>query len=278
MEDQGLHALSVEGGEASQPTMSMSELLDQEFSRIIPTRGEVIEGTIVGKSQSDLIIDIGCKSEGVVTERDLERLDPEFVASLRVGDQVVVYVLRAEGRNGNAILSLSRAQMESDWRKAQEVFDSGEAFDGSVVGANRGGLIVNVGRVRGFVPASQVCSVRLAHGLNDEQREELLGSLMGKTVHFKVIELDRRRNRLILSERVAVREWRSERKRCACWTTLPRARFGEVWSAAFATLAPLWTWAGQTAWCTCPSCRGAAWGTPAGADGGARGRRVCSWR
>jgi small subunit ribosomal protein S1 len=192
--------------------MSMSELLEQEFSRIIPTRGEVIEGVIVGKSQSDLIVDIGCKSEGVVTGSDLERLDPEFVASLRVGDQVLVYVLRPEGRNGNAILSLSRAQMEGDWRKAQEVFDAGEAFDGTVVGANRGGLIVNVGRVRGFVPASQVSSVRLAHDLNDEQREELLGSLVGKIVHVKIIELDRRRNRLILSERVAVREWRVGQK------------------------------------------------------------------
>jgi small subunit ribosomal protein S1 len=81
-----------------------------------------------------------------------------------------------------------------------------------VVSANRGGLIVNVGRVRGFVPASQVCSVRLAHDLDDEQREALLGSLMGKTLHIKIIELDRRRNRLILSERVAVREWRVGQK------------------------------------------------------------------
>ena len=212
MEEQGINAVSVEGGETSQAFPSMADFLDDEFSRVTPKRGEVIEGIIISKDSSEIIVDINCKSEGVVTSRDLERLDSEFIASLKVGDSVHVYVLRPEGRDGNAVLSLSRARVESDWKKAAEVFEAGEVFESKVESSNRGGVIVNVGRVRGFVPASQVSSVRLSRDLDDTARQERLGELVGRDVTVKIIELDRRRNRLILSERVAVREWRQSQK------------------------------------------------------------------
>ncbi|MBC7255326.1 MAG: S1 RNA-binding domain-containing protein [Chloroflexi bacterium] len=92
------------------------------------------------------------------------------------------------------------------------MFESQEVFDGKVSGANRGGLIVHVGRVRGFVPASQVASVRLSRNADDAEREKALGELVGRTIPVKVIELDRRRNRLILSERAALRERRQKQK------------------------------------------------------------------
>jgi small subunit ribosomal protein S1 len=190
----------------------MSELLDQDFSRIVPERGDVVEGVIVGKDPSEIIVDIGCKSEGVVTSRDLERLEPEYVDSLKVGDSVHVYVLRSEGRDGNAVLSLSRARLEGDWKKAADLFEAGEVFEGEVLSSNRGGVIVNVGRVRGFIPASQVSSVRLSRDMDDDARQEVLGELVGQNLHLKIIEIDRRRNRLILSERMAVREWRQVQK------------------------------------------------------------------
>jgi small subunit ribosomal protein S1 len=212
VEDQGINAVSLEGGGASQAIPSMSDLLDQDFSRIVPERGDVIEGIIVSKEPSEIVIDIGCKSEGVVSSRDLERLEPEFVDSLNVGDSVHVYVLRPEGRDGNAVLSLSRARLESDWKSAEELFEAGEVFESEVVSSNRGGLIVNVGRVRGFIPASQVSSVRLSRDMDEETRQEVLSGLLGQNLHLKIIEIDRRRNRLILSERVAIREWRQQQK------------------------------------------------------------------
>ncbi len=190
----------------------MSELLDQDYARVVPKHGEIIEGIIVSKTPNEVIVDIGCKSEGIVSARDLERLDPAIRKSLRVGDSVYVYVIRPQDASGNSILSLSRAMLEGDWKKAQELFDAEEVFEGVVASTNRGGLIVHVGRVRGFVPASQVSSIRLSRNMDDTQREELLGQLTGKKVHCKIIELDRRRNRLILSERSAMREWRQDRK------------------------------------------------------------------
>jgi len=191
---------------------SMSDLLDEQLSRVVPERGETLEGVIVSKRSDEIIVDIGCKSEGIVTSRDLERLDREFVRNLKVGDKVWVYVLRPEDASGNSILSLSRALVENDWQRAQALYKSGEIFECAVQDCNRGGLIVPIGQVRGFVPASQVTTVRVPRGVDDETRQEILRQCVGKTLKFKIIEVDRRRNRLILSERAAVREARQQAK------------------------------------------------------------------
>ena len=213
MEEQEVTTLSVEGGETSeQPNNPLAELLREECARVLPERGDVMEGTIVSISPAEILVDVGCKSEGVVLARDLERLDSEFRDSLQVGSKVFVCVIRPEDASGNILLSLSRAQLEDAWREAAKLFEAKTIFEEEVVSCNKGGLIVNVGRVRGFVPASQVVSVRLPREGDEAEREKLLGELMGKRLRFKIIELDRRRNRLILSERLAQREWRQERK------------------------------------------------------------------
>jgi small subunit ribosomal protein S1 len=190
----------------------MTELLAQEFAHVIPQHGETLEGTIVDINANEVVVDIGCKSEGIVPARDLERMDPEFLKELAVGDTVYVYVVRSQDQSGNSILSLSRALLETDWQKATEMFESEEVFEGNVTSCNRGGVIVRVGRVRGFVPASQISSIRLARTDTEEERVDRLGQLVGKDYMFKIIELDRRRNRLILSERAAMREWRQDQK------------------------------------------------------------------
>ncbi len=211
MEEQEASAQSLEGGEASsQSGKSMAELLDEECK--IPERGEIVEGVIAEITPSEVLVDIACKSEGVVPIRDLERLDADMRKSLKVGASVYVFVVRPEDGEGNTILSLSRALMENDWRQATTLFDAGETFEETVAGSNKGGLIINIGRLRGFVPASQITSVRLPREGNDEEREAILQKLVGQKVRIKIIELDRRRNRLILSERAAVREWRQGQK------------------------------------------------------------------
>lgn len=213
MENQDYAGLPVEGEEAlEQAPNPMAQLLDEEFSRVVPRTGEVIEGMIVSATPNEVVVDIGCKSEGIVSSRDLERLPPEMKEDLKVGEQVHVYVVRPADRQGHPVLSLSRALVESDWKKAEELFEDGTVIEGIVADSNRGGVIVHVGRVRGFVPASQVASVRLSRGMSDEERIEMLGTVVGTSLHLKVIEIDRRRNRLILSERAAVREWRQGQK------------------------------------------------------------------
>jgi len=117
------------------------------------------------------------------------------------------------------VLSLSRAQTEKDWHEAEELFKTQTVFEGQVAGFNKGGLIVKVGKVRGFVPASQLVSApggRLeaaeGEGGEDIKPDKLFQPLVGKKLQLKVIEMDRARNRLILSERAAMRDWRKVQK------------------------------------------------------------------
>ena len=176
-------------------------------------RGEVREGTIVSISSSAILVDMGSKTEGVIAGRELERMPREKLDSIKVGDQLLAYVVNPEDKNGNIVLSLSRAQLEKDWRKAEHLYKTQEMFSGAVAGFNKGGLIVRLGKVRGFVPGSQLISDHQARsGKAGLPPEEKWGDLAGETLQLKVIEIDRERNRLILSERAAMREWRRTQK------------------------------------------------------------------
>jgi len=190
------------------PVHPMTALLEEAENLGKLERGKIVEGIIVHISSNEVLIDINAKSEGIVTKRDLERLGPESLAELKVGDTVLSSVLTPEDKNGNIILSLTKAQVEKDWREAERLFKAQEGFEGSVAGYNKGGLIVRLGRVRGFVPSSQL----VPKGGGDFGSEEYKAKLVGQDIQLKVIELDRDRNRLILSERAAVRDWRRMRK------------------------------------------------------------------
>ncbi len=196
-------------------TNPMASLLDSEYAYKTPQHGDILQGVIMQVSPGEILVDVGSKSEGIISGRELERMDPEVRQSLSVGQDVLAYVVRPEDQDGNIVLSLTRAQMETDWRKAEELYAAEEIFEAQVAGHNKGGLIVRIGRVRGFVPSSQLVSVRRRRSEEGEEEDgddSEQAKLVGKTLRFKIIELDRRRNRLILSERAAAREWRREQK------------------------------------------------------------------
>ena len=175
-----------------------------------PQTGDIRHGVVVDKRAGELLIDIGYKSEGIVTGREVDRLEGDF-KDMSIGDELPVYVMR-EDRDGNLLLSISRARAESDWKLAEELLESQDMFTGSVSGFNRGGVIVKIGQVRGFVPASQLSSESQSRQLTEGEPDNRWMKLMDAELRMKVIDLDRRRNRLILSESVAIREWRREQK------------------------------------------------------------------
>lgn len=193
---------------SAEPAHPMKALLEQGYKVERLKKGEILEGTIVYVSPDEILVDVGAKSEGIVAERELDRLDADFLSELQVGDQVLTYVVVPEDKNGNILLSLAKAQMEKDWREAERLHKAQEVFEGIVAGYNKGGLIVRLGRVRGFVPTSQLTTLMGEDATSEEQKAKLVG----KTLKLKVIELDRERNRLILSERAAVRDWRRKQK------------------------------------------------------------------
>ena len=196
--------------DTGQPTMStMADLVDDFAFKPLKT-GETRDGIIVSISPSEILVDVGAKSEGFVLQREMERNGREYVENYSVGDSAVVYVVRPEDRDGNVVLSLARAQQERDWREAERLQETAEVFESQVIGHNRGGVICRVGKVRGFVPASQLVSKPEVPPDTDE--ENRWASLVGENLWLKVVEMDRKRNRLILSERLASRERRRGRK------------------------------------------------------------------
>ncbi len=194
--------------QASHPMMGLLESPEYGYQPL--RQGEIRKGVIVQITPNEILVDLGLKSEGIVTSRDLERVPADFLASLQVGDEVPVYVVNPEDRYGNVILSLSRAQLAKDWERARELYESQEIFPGLVSSYNKGGVIVHIGSVRGFVPASQLDPAR--YRFNRDTRETPWAELVGQTLQLKVIEIDPERNRLILSERAAIREWRKAQK------------------------------------------------------------------
>ncbi len=199
-------------GQISDNRTSMHDLLAEEgLSLDFPQQGEIRKGTVARKTETEVLVSIGTKSEGVIPLRELEQLDPRSREAVSVGNEIPVYVVNPEDPNGNVLLSYVRALEEEDWQLAEKLLASGDPYDGKIIGFNKGGLIVPVGQLRGFVPASQVSALRRmdASGANPEQR---WGAMVGEQIRVSVIEVDRERRRLILSERVALQETRETLK------------------------------------------------------------------
>jgi small subunit ribosomal protein S1 len=177
----------------------------------MPQRGDIREGVVLSVSPQEIVIDLGLKREGIVPANDLTRLDKDMLAEIREGTTWPVYILQPSDREGNLIVSLSRAMQEKDWLDAQKMMESGELFETEVAGYNAGGLEVPFGKLRGFVPASHISS--LPRNATPEERKERLAAFVGRTIPLKVVEVDRRRRRLIMSERAARRRWQREHRK-----------------------------------------------------------------
>jgi small subunit ribosomal protein S1 len=189
----------------AEPT-TMEALMEQEHDYRDPERGETLDGTVISITPDGLIVDVGLKREGIVPQNDLDRLDKAVRNEIKVGDEMFVYVLRPRDRDGNLLLSIYRARSEVDWKKAQDMMDSGEILEGKVTANNQGGLVVPFGKIRGFLPASQI--VGIPRRLTEEAKIERLQQMVDQTLPLKVIEVDRRRRRLIFSHRAAWWKWK----------------------------------------------------------------------
>ncbi|NDJ52420.1 MAG: S1 RNA-binding domain-containing protein [Chloroflexi bacterium] len=199
----------VSHSEGSEDEDDDAEAADDDEDDDSLERGQIVRGTILEKSEEAITIDLGDGIVGDVIEQELSSHEPDTLAAFDVGDELYVYVLTPEDSEGRPQLSITRALKDQDWIDAEAFFNEGRLFEGKVAGYNKGGLIVRFGRLRGFVPASQIDPSRLSPGSQDE---ESWGALIGQDIAVKVIEVNRRRNRLILSERLAQRQSRSQRR------------------------------------------------------------------
>ncbi len=191
----------------------MEELLASSASDRRFQRGDVVEGTIVLVGSHEVLIDVGAKTEGILAPREFGQMSQDELEALSVGDNVKCLVINPEDRSGNLVLSLAQARLGQDWAEAEQLDEEDELFEVSISGHNKGGLIAYVGEVRGFIPASQIDR---QHGIDrsrvDGSPDSPLARMVGEEVWVKVIEVDRRKNRLILSEQAAMRERRKQSK------------------------------------------------------------------
>lgn len=173
------------------------------------TYGQVMDGEVMFVDRDEILVDIGSKSEGIIPSREFSTLTDEEKAAISVGDTILVFVVQAENQEGQAVLSIDRARQEKSWRVLQEQHEAAETIMAEVTNYNKGGLLVNLDGVRGFVPASQVTEIR---GGDDGTKQADMARLIGTSLPLKIIEINRHRNRLILSERQAVQEKRDSMK------------------------------------------------------------------
>jgi small subunit ribosomal protein S1 len=203
-------AQSSNGGEHASDLELFEQYLEQGMDLEQPDRGDLRKGVIVEIRPTELLVNIGSKRDGVVPQSDLSRLDPEFVKALHEGEEVDVMVSRQADDDGIFQLSIADALQQRDWIVAQELLDGGQITVHKVVGYNKGGLTVEFSRLRGFVPASHVLD--MPRNMNEEQRETEFQRRIGEEMRLKVIEVDRKRRRLVMSQMLAEREHRAERK------------------------------------------------------------------
>jgi small subunit ribosomal protein S1 len=186
----------------------LEQLLDQH-DYDVPKVGDIRQGIIVSISQQGIIIDLGLKRDGLVSQADLNKLEPEERETLKVDDEIFVYIVNVDQPDSLSV-SINLARLNLDWIRAEELMESGEIIEAEVIGYNKGGAVVPFGRLRGFVPLSHLSEV--SQGMGDRKRQQRLAKLRGEKLPFKVIEVDRRRRRLVLSQREAQKEWNAKRR------------------------------------------------------------------
>jgi small subunit ribosomal protein S1 len=191
---------------------NMASLLEKEGLGIdFPRQGEIRNGVVASISQGQILVSVGTKSEGIITGREYDMIPSDELSSLQVGQEIPVFVVNPEDPNGNLVLSYVWAREEVSWQEAEELMESKESFNSEIIGYNKGGLIVPMGGLRGFVPASQISLSRRAN-VSGDTPEQRWSEMVGQEIDVCVIEVDRERRRLILSERAASTETRETLK------------------------------------------------------------------
>lgn len=211
----------------------MASLLESEGAGIeFPVQGEIRKGMIASITPGQILVSVGAKSEGIITGKEYEMIPPAELADLKIGQEIPVYVVNPEDQNGNLVLSYVRAREEQGWQIVDKMLGTKEAYHSSVIGFNKGGLIVPVGGLRGFVPASQISLTRRSE-MSGDTPEQRWSKMIGQEIDVVVIEIDRERRRLILSERQASTETRESLKE----RVIDELKEGEVRSGRVTSLA-----------------------------------------
>ena len=185
-------------------SISMEDLLEDQSIKSINAE-DVVEGTIIAKDRRELWLDLGPHGTGVVTGREVEH----SAKDMQVGDVVSASVLDPEDEGGYVILSLKKVAKEKGWNELEERFKNKEVFGIVPFDANKGGMLIEIDGVRGFLPVSQLSAENYPRVTGADKDEILhrLNTLVGRTLMVRILDIDRRESKLIVSEKEAQREF-----------------------------------------------------------------------
>ncbi len=187
---------------ATNKTITMDELLASQDIKQLET-GDVVEGTINSVRKNELWIDLGPNGVGVVMRREIGHGQ-----LLEEGQTITVSVIDPELDEGYALLSMRRAAKDRGWDELQRVFDDQEIVEVSPYDANRGGLLVELEGIRGFLPVSQLAAGHYPRvsGADKDEILQKLNALAGQPLRVRILDVSRKDNKLIFSEKEAVRD------------------------------------------------------------------------
>lgn len=205
------------------------------------SKGDIIEGTVIDFNNGALIVDVGYKSEGIVAGREL-KTDKFDASELESGEKVLVYVVKPEDEEGRLVLSIRRTQQVSAWLDLEKAKEANDIVEVTVVEANNGGLIVELeGQIRGFIPTSQLDASRVyKSGVRQVGKDisakvqKRLNTLVNETIKTRIIELDREKNRIILSEKMVTQARDLEKRE----KTLRKVKEGDKLSGEISGITP----------------------------------------
>ncbi|MFC3863065.1 30S ribosomal protein S1 [Deinococcus antarcticus] len=210
--------------EREYPAMTMEDILASEAAQEHQnvSRGDIVDGTVVFIGQDGIAVDIGAKVEGVIPLNQLgdEPVTVEQAQEMyKPGDAIEAYVVRVDLPNSQIVLSKKRAEQDKGWRVLEKMQENDEAFEVDVLEKVRGGLVAQVEGIRAFLPASQV----------DTRRVNELDPFVGKPLQVKLIELNRKRNRVIISHRAIMEAEKAKAREATVGQLTPGSQFeGEV--------------------------------------------------
>lgn len=199
-------------------SLIMTKLLEDKGFKVNQLEaGDLIEGIVVSVSHGEILVDVGAKSEGIISGSELIDSDNTH-KNLSAGDSVLAKVIQVENNQGYIVLSLKKAEGERKWKDAKEALSNGSVLEAEVIEYNKGGLLADCLNLRGFIPLSHLDRVHFSQDVskfasgNETELKEALKPLSGKKLRVRVIELDPEKNRFVLSEKDALSTYSREAK------------------------------------------------------------------
>ena len=180
--------------------MTMDDLLNG-VSAVVVTIGDVIDGKILSVKKNEVLVDLGVRGVGLVPRREIG-----FGKKYVVGDEVAAAIVDTELDSGYVLLSLRKAAKDRGWDEIQKVVESGKSIEVTPYDANRGGLLIEYEGVRGFMPVSQLSAEHYPRVTDKDEILKRLRDLIGKPMSAQVIDVDQKANKLIFSEKEAIKD------------------------------------------------------------------------